>query len=485
MAAPTLAKPIFVTGPQDDLATADVYAQKGGTVNSIQDKLSEMGISVPDVLKGGKALASLLPIYSQFKNGGFSIKNPSALITRLLSSSSAITSAFKLLGPDVQGTILGGLKEYGPVALTVGNLAAKVQVTNFSNLYQVGNLISSFTNGASGLGIIDKDSIANVIGGVVKHASGVGIPNVYSAITTGLNDVGILSKAAGIALPSIIGGSDLASLKSIAQTLPSGNLSLLNPTVINAFTAGFQRVSTLGIPGLDSPTPADDHKIFNEVMATYGMVDSAWNECKRGDVPFADISKLSGGNLAFTSMVRNGIMRLDPDDPQKDYALASIYGPQTVLGDIKNSFPDTVTNTGTAPTRTPDPTTNTLWDSVKSYLPLGTDYARMPTQERMTEIRNNALKAGTLKPSTLADYEYLGLPYPTQAYGLKPNERATMQPDTTFNDAGPKNFNDAGPKTFNDAGPKNFNDAGPTDWPTNMKGGFNDNPTKNDTNAWW
>jgi hypothetical protein len=389
--APPLANPTFVTGPQDKLAAVDVYKQKGSIINSIQDQLTNLGISIPDVLKGGRALASLLPIVTGIKNGALTLSNPTALVTRLLASSTAITSAFKLLGPDVQSTILGGLKDYGPVAVQLAGFATKVQTTNFSNLYQVGNLISSFTNGASTLGIIDKDSIANIAGGIVKQASGYGIPNAYAAVTAGLNDIEILTKAANIALPSVIGSSDIASLKSMASALQPNGLSLQNPHAIDQFAAAFQRATTNGT----NPAPMNDSKTFSAVMDAYNSVNSTWNQCTRGGGTYTDLSRITGGSSDFQSVVLNGVMSLPEDDPQKDYALAAVHGPTTVLSDLSDSFPQTVVKTGSSQPRTTTPQSAGLLDKLASLMP-GTSFARMPSRSEMDAIRAQAILDGRL-----------------------------------------------------------------------------------------
>lgn len=371
--APPLAQPSFFTGPSDKLATVDNYTAQGGVINSIKDELSNLGISIPDVLKGGKALASLLPIVASIKNGQFSISNPTSLITRLLASSSQITSAFKFLSPDVQADILGGLKDFGPIAVAMGGITTQIGVTNFNNLNSVGNLINSFTNGAAQFGIVDKDSISSIIGGIVKQAGGYGITGAFSAVTAGINDATILSKAAGLSLPSVISNSDVASLKQMAGILPAGALSILNPLAIPQFSASYSRSTTNGQVG--TTAVANDSATFAAAMDAYNTVDSNWNVCARPGGNAADISSLMGSSSDLTNVINNGIKQLPASDPQKDYALLTTYPQTDVMASLQANFPSVPFTTGSssvAGTTTQSPLTNAVTSQIATSFPTST-----------------------------------------------------------------------------------------------------------------
>lgn len=389
--APPLAQPSFFTGPSDKLATVDNYTAQGGVINSIKDELSNLGISIPDVLRGGKALASLLPIVASIKNGQFSISNPTSLITRLLASSSQITSAFKFLGPDVQADILSGLKDYGPIAVTMGGIATQVGVTNFNNLNSVGNLINSFTNGAAQFGIVDKDSIASIIGGIVKQAGGYGITGAYGAVMTGINDATIISKAAGLSLPSVISNSDVASLKQMASLMPMGGLSILNPQVISQFSSAYTRSTVNGT--VTNTAQANDQFNFTSTMDAFNSVNSSWNSCTRGSSSATDLSALMGSSSDLTSVINNGIKRLSPTDPQKDYALITATPQTSVMAALQASFPNVPFTGGTSSTQS-NGTYSALTNSVTDQLAANFPGASLASQVNSSSVQS-ALLAGT------------------------------------------------------------------------------------------
>lgn len=409
-APPPLATPSFFTGPNDNLAVANAYQQAGGIVNAVKDLVSNLGISIPDVLKGGKALASLLPIVTGVKNGSL-LTNPTSLITRLLASSNQITSAFKFLGPDMQAELLAGLKTVGPVAITLGNLTQQIKVTNFDNLNSVGNLISSFTNGAVGLNIVDKDSIASVIGGIVRQAGSFGMMGTYGAIITGINDAEILTKAAGIALPSVIKTGDVQSLSQMAQTVSSGALTLMNPSALNQFASAFNRLTNVGGDAVNASM--FDTKTFSQVVETFGQVNSAWNTCTRGNSQFTDITSLMGASTDFSSMITNGVKRLPAGDAQQDYALASLYGPQDVALSISAMFPNVVqTQNSSSPkvTGTVSPQANAVMDALNANMP-GLSLTPSTSIQDTTAAYYSAQRA--IKNATLTEAATTGAPATT------------------------------------------------------------------------
>lgn len=429
--APPLAKPSFFTGPNDDLAVASAYTQQGGVINAIKDQLSNLGISIPDVLKGGRALASLLPIVTGIKNGGLST-NPVGLITRLLASSSQITAAFKFLGPDVQADMIAGMKSLGPVAVTIGNLTQQVKVTNFDNLNSVGNLINSFTNGAAGLGIVDKDSIASIIGGIVKQAGGYGISGTYGAVMTGINDIEIISKAASLSLPSVIANGDVTSLKQIAQSLSPGAISLLHPSALSQFSQAFNRLTNAGGTALNAPV--FDSKTFGNVMDAFNSANPSWNVCTRQGATFGDITALTQASGDFSDMVSAGIKRLDAGDAQQDYALASLYGPQDVASSLTSQFPNVVqTQNSNSPkvTGTSDPQSTSLIDKLASFMP-GLSFAKggAEAQARIDSTNQYYAAMREIQNGTYDPTKY-GLPAVVQTTTLSPTSKTTSANATT------------------------------------------------------
>jgi hypothetical protein len=370
-----LAAPTFVTGPLDNVAAADPYKAKGGVINSIQDTLKKAGISIPDVLKGGKALATLLPIVQGLKNGSLLVDRNS-LITRLLASSTAITSAFKFLGTDAQNSILGNLKDVGKYAVTINGMVRQVQTTNFNDLSGIGRLVNSFTGDATSFLAVDKDSLAGIVAGTVKECTRFGIPNSFSAITATINDSTIIKSAIGQSLTDVIGASDVASLKAMCTAVGDGSIPLINPNTIGMFGTQFNR----SVATVLNAAPTNDAGTLASIMDTYNAVDSKWNSCTRstasGDQPTFSIASLTGASSDFKDMLSNGVKTMT-DDNAHLYALASVYGSTDVNTTLSNDFPTTVLTTPTASSQqtTAKPLGEAIIDKLASFMPgLGATY---------------------------------------------------------------------------------------------------------------
>lgn len=376
---PPLAAPSFTTGPNDSLAVVDNYTASGGVINSIQDQLANLGVIVPDVLRGGAALASILPIVTGIKNG-IASANPAALVARLLSSASQITSAFAFLGPDVQNEILSGLGDIAPIAITVAGLAKQVSVTNFSNLQSVGNLLSSFTGSAEAFGIIDPAAIGSIVGAVVGQLNSYGVTGVFGVAMAGITDASIIARASGIALPGIIAASDIVSLGQMAGLLPPSAILTLNPLALTQLASSYARTS-LNAMGVTNPQ-ANDGASFSALFGTsdtpgtFDQVSSDWNvaprETSAGTANATDISSLMGGSDDFTSVLSNGVKSLDPADSQQDYAIATTYPDTDVMSNLQNGFPYVPFGTGTssvASSGTNSALTNNISDQVSTNFP--------------------------------------------------------------------------------------------------------------------
>jgi hypothetical protein len=385
-ALPPLAQPSFATGPQDNLATANAYTTNGGIITSIQTQLATLGIDVPDILKGGAALAAVLPIVSGIVQAAES-GNITALTSRLLSGASTITSAFASLDPTLAQVILAGISTVAPIAVTIAGVTTELSSAIYStqaaateslnSLTQLGALLTSFTNGAAGFSITDGGVTASVAGNLSGSLSSLGVPNAYAAATTGITDISTLSVAASAALPSAISSMDLQSITTIANTIGSGQLNLINPSIVSEIAQGFTRTSMVsGTVGsvattIGASSAANDSETFTQLINTFTAVNPSWNSCTRGTTSSGDISALMGCTGDFSSVLVNGVQEATAG-PVQDSVLAALYSPTSVVNALSTSFPNTALVTGnSAPSNIQSPTSGAsgLLDSITAAMP--------------------------------------------------------------------------------------------------------------------
>ncbi len=365
-AAPPLAQPTFFTGPSDTLATVDAYTAAGGVVNAISDVLSNLGIVIPDILKGGAALASLLPIATGIANGTL-IANPAALLSRVLASSSQLSAAFPFASSAIQSSLTVGLSAVnavqgavGTVEATVNGVVTQVESSVFSAASQVASLVTSFAGNATAMVLNDVGAVASVASGLVGQVLGLGIPNAFGVVTLGITDPNVLKQTAQFCLPAVIAAGDAQSLISMGGVLTTGSLGLMNPTAVSNFASSYSRSKSVG--GSLSNSPSNDTQTYTSAMSGFAAVNPTWNSCSRNGVPSGDISSLTGASSDFNSVVSNATMGLPPGSPDQDFALAGVYGQTDVMSSLAESFPRTVLTTGSssAVNQTVDPTNNNI-----------------------------------------------------------------------------------------------------------------------------
>ena len=348
---PTLALPSFVTGPNDKLATPDIYTQKGQVLNSFQDIVKDIQAIMPSILQGGKAIAQWIPVISQIKNGNLDINS---LVARLDSTLPGMLGSFsKVLDPQTQNTILGLTKEYGSIAVTVGNTVNLVKNTNFSNLAGIGRVVTSLSGNANAFGLSDYSNLGATIGGVLASAGRYGVGGLYQTVTGLLTDSSRLYQAATKAYPGLVANSDVASLKQYAFSLPTGVAAAISPNVAGDFASQFSRTTTLNA----NPSASNDGSILQDVVGAFSAVKDNWNQVKSDigvtvagitqatstlglDSRF-DLSDLcTSANSDFASMVGNGVMSMPTDG--KEYVLTGLYSGMDVSQALQQQFPKTV-----------------------------------------------------------------------------------------------------------------------------------------------
>lgn len=348
---PTLALPTFVTGPNDKLATPDIYTQKGQVLNSFQDIIKDISAFLPSILQGGKAIAQWIPIISQIKNGNLNINS---LAERLNSTLPGMLGAFsKVLDPQTTNLILGATKEYGKIAVTVGNTVNLVKNTNFSNLSSIGGVVNALAGNANAMGLTDNSNLGATIGGILQSAGRYGVGGLYQTVTSVLSDGDRLFQAASKAYPGLAANSDLASLKQYAVSIPAGLSATISPSVAGDVARQFARTTAMD----PNPSSSNDGSIIKSVVSTFNAVRADWNQIKPdfgvitsgitqavsefGLASKFDLSDVcTAANSDFQEMMGNGVMSLPTDS--KEYVLTGLYSGLDVTQSLQAQFPKTL-----------------------------------------------------------------------------------------------------------------------------------------------
>jgi hypothetical protein len=330
---------------KDALATKDVYTGVDGksVLTSVQNLFSNIGLNLSDVLRGGKWVASQIPLITSLVRSGQAAFDQKGLVARVMSASNLATGALSRLTAGATDGILGQIKDYGQVYASFNGVLQRVASTDLSNMNAVGGLINSWT-GQNGLfSADDQDGKVGFVTGLIHDCTSYGIPNSFGALAGKLENTNLVSQVANRVLPSVINASDVGSLKSMAFTLGDKAVPAMNPGVISQFSSAFT------LP--PQSTSAENSATFDSLIESYSTVDSTWNTNVRNTVAGAaqtlNLSKIMRGSQDFNTVINQGSMAApEPQGPgvvnPQLYQLATKLSTPDPVSSLMQQFPTTL-----------------------------------------------------------------------------------------------------------------------------------------------
>lgn len=335
-----LAQPTFVAGPQDELATADVYTQTTSQViNSIQRLANTGDIDLSSGLRGSAALGALLaekmPVIGGVSNGLLAV-NKDNLIARLAVGSSSVVSSLRGMDTSLVNKIGGGIPANAEVFATVGTITQRVSASNLVDLASVGRMVSELSCNNTVFSVEDTGAQIGLWSGLIKEALRFRIPNVFGSLMSCVDNPRVLTEVAVQVMPSIISNSDLASLASVAVALSGGRARMVYPNAVPEFGRVYRHPS-----GASVPNKQEDWVVLDP---TFGEIDPKWNRCDRSDYESViSTHNVQEGSPDFHELVT--LNALKPDTPVEDKLLVfgAAFKPTNVDEQLRRHFPYTVT----------------------------------------------------------------------------------------------------------------------------------------------
>ena len=358
MAAP-LAASIFVAGPKDILAVADVYKQTG---NSIVNSFQDLAANVSAGVLGAKDINALI---NAARSAESLVTNPNALLRMsgipaasgaiVANTQSAIGSALNSVESSVAGALSVVPNLVNSVTATVNGVTSTVLNAGAASLNSVTSLISSATNVS--ISITDKGATAGFISGLSTQDSSMGIPGTFSALSS------LLLGAASVALPNAIKTANYNLISDITNTIGSS---------VNSIIPNFSKavISNFTIP---KGTPASQYgTLLGQVSSTCTAANSNYNTTSIGDTTafngYNSIGSDDYSSLVSTSCM-NDTIPINTSTMYTDNSNASAYlgnnqlslisntlGPSNPTTDLSTNYPGVALNsptTSTTPTVSP------------------------------------------------------------------------------------------------------------------------------------
>jgi hypothetical protein len=356
MASQPLVKTVFSTGAKDDLAAIDTYKSKPGekTVNSIQSLSNTSEFDVSSVIGNSSSKPELGTAIKVISGEKLEV-DKDVLTQRLLATNSKTNSSFRTLGNDAKGNMFGSMNMNEKLEVDISGVKSKVDSANIQDLTGLGSFLADYTGDKNVCKIDDFDAVGGVVGGLVGESSDLGMSGVWTKLTSGIQEIPVLTRAAQKSLPKLLSNGDLDSIFEISSSPVGKSMGMLYPNLGQDLSKAYGTKMSR-----DSRNKVG---IFNKYLATMDNAFKDWDKfSSNGDSAGINILRLLGSSAAFQDLIIDGVKFLLDDDPRKNYLLHGLYKETTVEAEVKRFFPRVVLISQSSPksvkkTNTIDPRT--------------------------------------------------------------------------------------------------------------------------------
>ena len=306
-----LATTTFNSGPNDKIASVDVYASPDSTtpINSIQAIVPAAASTALSAFKGSKSgLASLNNLLNSTASitSGLGNINPLAQIQKQVP---AMFAGIKQLPPGCGDNLKKGLnKDLSKLNKFKGLLNGKSFNLNNKSLQcalGIGNAINAMAK-ANGCGNIpfsfpDVSALLSSLKNLLNSALSIGMPGVFSSLICGLTDLLSIDRLASMCAPNVASFSDLGSLTSMANATTAGSLMCTNPDLISNFASNYSSSS----PGLLGTNTISN---YTDMTSSFSTINPNWlstTTAANGDI--TDLSNVCTASDDFNQTASDGI----------------------------------------------------------------------------------------------------------------------------------------------------------------------------------
>lgn len=292
-----LSTPVFVSGPDDKVATVDLYKASGKLINEIRDISDQFKASTLDALKGGNTLLDnvKMTLVKDFDSGNLGIKlDTDSLVKGLLSVNPGMVSALRSLPTSLQGE-LTKVKGFSQIAGTLGGIASEISKANLSTVNGLATLVNGISGANLPFNFTDKNGLAQLAASLIIQSTKVGIKGALKPFIDNITDKRVLR--------GIVAG--------VASQAISNNMTDLLKEVADS-TLGRIMVKTVGGVALqmlqgyaDEYRPSIDRRYtkYSNTALALTALNTAWQEYRRGDTVAIEAGYMQYASPAFVSDV--------------------------------------------------------------------------------------------------------------------------------------------------------------------------------------
>jgi hypothetical protein len=298
-----LSTPVFVSGPDDKIATVDLYKADGKLVNQIRDISDQFKAVEVESLKGGNNLQDAVKttLVRDTNAGNLGIQlDTDSLVKGLLAVNPGMVSALRSLPAGMQAE-LTKVKGYSDIAGTLGGVTSQISKANLSTV----NGLATMINGISGANLPfdfkDKKGLIQLSVSLIIQSTKVGIKGALKPFIDNITDKRIIR---GI----VAGVASQAITNNMTDLLKDTATSTIGRVIVK--TAGGVSLQILqGYADEHRPKIARKYTKYNNTALALTAINIAWQEYKRGPAN-AVSTAVEGGLIQKASPAFKQDMRL-------------------------------------------------------------------------------------------------------------------------------------------------------------------------------
>jgi hypothetical protein len=362
-----LAKTTFAAGPNEKLATVDVYSAKpgGNPVNSIQAISKSSSSPFLDAFKGGasgtKVLKSKVANLTDSVNAINSF-NLATFMEGFIPGMGKVLSVAKGCGNSkLSDGMLSDINSMNGMISDMNGVSSRMKPTDLDCSVNLGNMVNmmALANGCGrnqfSIPMINLRTLS--LKAILLAALEAGLLGIFGALICGIAEALLIDKLSSQTATPIAKAGDMHSLHTLAASSTPGIVVVTNPHIVITIVNNYNNVKNK-----ESGVPSE--KMINDTLIAIGQLDPKWlTTTTPVNGTITDLTKALKANNDFNSSVASALAKSNPTSPAKIkgniagcnkpsnianfdllYVASLAGGITSVASAIANNFPSTLSS---------------------------------------------------------------------------------------------------------------------------------------------
>jgi len=337
-----LAKPLFAGGPQDVVATPDIYQiNSNNVINTPVGRFSSFDGSslLNSFVQGSTGFLSTITQSATLALGsGASVSSVQSQLTNRIKAvaGQTVTSLEyglqNIVAQNVAGIVSEGISGAANlIETTVGGVTQTVNVSNYAQASQSIQLANQLSGNSNLITINDVGASSALLSGITNQLLTLGLTAAVASLINSTSSTmkTATQKALGANVQTAIGQSDLASIQLCIDQLGVGGVLTQMPNAALALMKGYH---------LPTGTTSDQYAtLATTFLGIINQLAPGWDTVTRGSTSLTSLTYFAQASQDALTLLKT----------QSDYVvpclIASQYPPQAMLTALRQEYPSAAT----------------------------------------------------------------------------------------------------------------------------------------------